>query len=51
VVYFIRPNDDCVLKRLEGSGIPNQPDDEEEEAVTATEWIAAQAQKLRIGDK
>jgi isopenicillin N synthase-like dioxygenase len=51
VVYFIRPNDDCVLKRLEGSGIPNQPDDDEEEAVTATEWIAAQAQKLRIGDK
>jgi isopenicillin N synthase-like dioxygenase len=48
VVYFVRPNDECVLGALEGSGMPRQLG-EEEEAVTAREWIARQAEKLRIG--
>jgi hypothetical protein len=50
-VYFVRPNDECLLEVLEGSGIPKQSGEDEEEAVTAKEWISQQAEKLRIGNK
>ncbi|KAK9423866.1 hypothetical protein SUNI508_03882 [Seiridium unicorne] len=43
IVYFVRPEDKCVLKQLRGKGIPDGP---EEEGLTAQEWIYRQAQGL-----
>jgi isopenicillin N synthase-like dioxygenase len=59
VVYFVRPNDDCVLRTLEGSGIPargnrggkNAGDVDEDEEITAKEWIFRQAERLRTGKR
>lgn len=50
IVYFVRPEDKCILKQLRGEGIPDGP---EEEGITAQEWIYKQAQGLgtRFGDK
>lgn len=44
LAYFVRPEDTCVMKRLEGSDlIPNLEHGEEEQDVTAVEWI-----KIRV---
>ncbi|KAK6218006.1 hypothetical protein LQW54_003064 [Pestalotiopsis sp. IQ-011] len=43
IVYFVRPEDNTILKQLRGKGIPDGP---EEEGLTATEWIYKQAQGL-----
>jgi isopenicillin N synthase-like dioxygenase len=59
VVYFVRPNDECVLRTLEGSGIPARRDrggegagdEDEDEEVTAKEWIFRQAERLRNGKR
>jgi hypothetical protein len=38
VVYFVKPEDGCVMKRLEGSGlVPELGEGEEGEGVTAVE--------------
>lgn len=47
VVYFVRPEDKAVLKRLEAPGIPKiKPGEEEEEEINAKEWIIKQARGL-----
>ena len=43
VVYFVRPEDKCILKQLRGPGIPDGP---EEEGLSAKEWIAQQAKAV-----
>jgi isopenicillin N synthase-like dioxygenase len=45
VVYFSRPEDEVVLKRLEGGVIPKGEDDGE--AMNSKEWIKLQALRLR----
>ncbi|KAH6661311.1 hypothetical protein BKA67DRAFT_654431 [Truncatella angustata] len=45
IVYFVRPEDKCILKQLRGTGIPDGP---EEEGLTAQDWIYRQAQNLGI---
>ncbi|CAJ2512501.1 Uu.00g055160.m01.CDS01 [Anthostomella pinea] len=45
IVYFVRPEDQCVMRQLRGGGIPDGP---EEEAITARDWIFRQAQGLGI---
>ncbi|KAK5098849.1 hypothetical protein LTS08_006227 [Lithohypha guttulata] len=37
VVYFIRPNDEVVMKRLQGGMVPPLPEGEEEEELTAAQ--------------
>lgn len=44
IVYFVRPEDDLVLKRLEAPGIPKGEDDGEQ--ITAKEWIIRQSSAL-----
>lgn len=46
IVYFVRPNDDCVLRTLEGEGIPKPQDAEAKEEVNAKEWIFRQSGKM-----
>lgn len=43
LVYFMRPGDDVILKRLEGGIIPRAEEGEEEEEVTAKKWIIDKA--------
>lgn len=48
VVYFARPGDGVMLKRLEGSDvIPELKEGEKEEEMSSKEWILLQALKLR----
>lgn len=46
VVYFVRPEDECILGRLEGEGVPPLPEGEVDEGLTAREWIMRQAKGL-----
>lgn len=46
IVYFVRPEDKCVLKRLEAPGIPKVKPGEEEPGLNAKDWIIKQAQGL-----
>lgn len=46
VVYFVRPEDKAVLRRLEAPGIPKTGAVEEGNEITAKEWIMRQAQGL-----
>lgn len=45
IVYFVRPIDECKLKTLKGTGVP-EAGDEDEEGINAREWIFTQAEKL-----
>ena len=48
LVYFARPEDEVVLRRLEGSAvIPELGDGRVEETVSSKEWIHLQAMRLR----
>jgi len=48
LVYFSRPEDEVILKRLEGSDlIPELKEGEKEEEVNSKEWIKLQAMRLR----
>jgi len=48
VVYFARPGDEVVLKRLEGSDvIPELKEGEKEEENNSKDWILLQALRLR----
>jgi isopenicillin N synthase-like dioxygenase len=46
VVYFVRPEDQCIMKQLKGRGIPDGP--EEERDICARDWISTQAAGLGI---
>lgn len=46
VVYFVRPEDDVTLKRLEAPGIPKLEAGEREEEITAKQWIIKQSRDL-----
>ncbi len=48
VVYFVRPEDKAVLRRLKAPGIPDGAD-EDGEGINAKEWIIRQA--LLLGNK
>lgn len=51
VVYFARPEDEVVLKRLEGSDvIPELKEGEQNEEMNSKEWIKLQAMRLRKVD-
>ena len=48
MVYFSRPEDEVILKRLEGSDIiPDLKEGQEEEQMNSKEWIKKQAMGLR----
>lgn len=49
LVYFVRPEDDAVLKRLEGGMVPRYGDGEEEPEYTTRQWIEKQYKQLREG--
>ena len=52
LVYFCRPEDEVVLKRLEGSDlIPPLADGEEEEEIKSKDWIIRRAlgHRVRLG--
>ena len=48
LVHFVRPEDDCVIKTLEGTSIPplenGMPEDE---GMSGKQWIIQQANRLR----
>ncbi|GAW23822.1 hypothetical protein ANO14919_133990 [Xylariales sp. No.14919] len=46
VVYFVRPENQCIMKQLRGPGIPDGP--EEEQDINAQQWIKRQAAGLGI---
>jgi len=45
VVYFVRPNDDIILRRLKAPGIPDGGK-KDEDGITAKEWIIRQSAAL-----
>jgi hypothetical protein len=48
-VYFNRPEDDVMLKRLDGSDvIPPLADGEEEEEINSKDWIIRRALAHRV---
>jgi len=46
LVYFARPEEDIILRRLEGSDVIPELE-KEEEAMSSKEWIKLQAMTLR----
>lgn len=48
IVYFVRPEDQAVLKRLEAPGIPKIKPGEEEPEIKAKDWIIQQARGLGV---
>jgi len=46
VVYFVRPEDKTILKRLKAPGIPDGGEEEEGEGINAKEWIISQSAAL-----
>jgi isopenicillin N synthase-like dioxygenase len=51
LVYFARPEDEVLLKRLQGSDvIPELNEGEQEEEMSSKEWIKLQAMRLRKVD-
>lgn len=46
VVYFVRPEDKTILKRLKATGIPEGDDQDEAAGITAKEWIIQQSAAL-----
>jgi len=49
VVYFVRPEDKCVLKRLVGGNVPPLEQGEREPELTAQQWIMQQFLQLKDG--
>ena len=48
LVYFARPEDEVMLKRLEGSDvIPQMKDGQSDDVMSSKEWIELQAMRLR----
>lgn len=48
IVYFVRPEDKAILKRLEAPGIPEVKSGEEEPEIKAKDWIIQQARGLGV---
>ncbi|KAI1349440.1 hypothetical protein F5Y01DRAFT_289164 [Xylaria sp. FL0043] len=46
IVYFVRPEDQCIMKQLRAPGIPDGP--EEEKDICARDWIKQQAAGLGV---
>ncbi|KAI0173178.1 putative oxidoreductase [Hypoxylon sp. FL1284] len=47
IVYFVRPEDSCPMRRFDGAGVPGSPEDDDNgEVLTATEWIYRQSSAL-----
>ncbi|KAJ4388186.1 hypothetical protein N0V93_008793 [Gnomoniopsis smithogilvyi] len=46
IVYFVRPEDKALLKRLEAPEIPKISEEENEEVINAKAWIIRQARLL-----
>lgn len=46
IVYFVRPEDGAILKRLEAPGIPKIEAGQEEPEINAKQWILQQARGL-----
>lgn len=46
IVYFVRPEDKCVMKTIRGKGIPDEAKEDEDEGLTAHEWIFRQSAAL-----
>jgi isopenicillin N synthase-like dioxygenase len=50
LVYFSRPEDDVILKRLDGSKVvPPLADGEQEEVINSKDWIIRRALGKRVG--
>ncbi|KUL85927.1 hypothetical protein ZTR_06362 [Talaromyces verruculosus] len=49
IVYFVRPNNECRVKALRGSGVP-KADDENDEGILWKEWVAQQTHRLVYRD-
>ncbi|KAK4697940.1 hypothetical protein P7C71_g212, partial [Lecanoromycetidae sp. Uapishka_2] len=49
LVYFARPEDDVLLKRLDSPMIPPPADGETEEVVNSKDWITRRAISKRVG--
>lgn len=49
IVYFVRPEDKTVLKRLTGGDVPPIEEGKEEPELTAQQWIIQQSLALRDG--
>lgn len=49
VVYFVRPADEHVTRRLKASGIPALKEGETEDEMTAAQWTLKQFKTLRDG--
>lgn len=48
LVHFLRPEDDCVIQTLKGTGIPQQENGRtEDEGMKGKQWILQQANRLR----
>lgn len=46
IVYFVRPEDQALLKRLDAPGIPKLAEGEQQEEINAKAWIIKQARSL-----
>ncbi|KAL7629865.1 hypothetical protein AAE478_001388 [Parahypoxylon ruwenzoriense] len=46
IVYFVRPEDQCLMEKLKGEGIPSGTEEEAAEKLTAKEWIFRQSAAL-----
>ncbi|KAI1432899.1 hypothetical protein GGR50DRAFT_553184 [Xylaria sp. CBS 124048] len=42
VVYFVRPENSCIMKQMRGPGIPDGPEEGEEAGMDTREWIKHQ---------
>jgi len=49
LVYFTRPEDEVLLRRLEGSAVIPPGEGNTEEAITAKEWIKRRGHARRVG--
>lgn len=49
LVYFMRPGDEVVLRRVEGGLVPALKEGEVEEEVTSKGWIGDKAQAGKVG--
>ncbi|KAI1336004.1 Clavaminate synthase-like protein [Xylariaceae sp. FL0016] len=48
IVYFVRPEDACVMKRFQGEGVPEGEEEEGEAEITARDWIYQQTKGLGL---
>ncbi|OTB10749.1 hypothetical protein K445DRAFT_69690 [Daldinia sp. EC12] len=49
IVYFVRPEDKCIMKPIKGKDVPEEAKESEDEGLTAHEWIYKQS--LGLGNR